>query len=273
MSPDWAKEVVSHAPETVKSELLKMISIYVEQFKYYESKDLVMDYFQNHQKEIYNFVSKNKQILKQDTDSIIQIILWIFVELKMDFTVNSEFYIEHAQCLFIKILEILSKNDSINWVSPAVSWDVIWILEWQESQEKVPELEQTNLWKPTCPDIEINPGVASETIPQAWENNWNWYYNFPWALAEAEFLGKKIPTKEEWEELIRQDEKSILNMSKAGIRTRSNGLYYNQGTLGYYWSSSPGTTFAFYLYFHSANVRPTYANSRAYGFTVRCLKD
>jgi len=270
MSPNWGKDVVSNSAEEARSELLWMLSWY---YKCADNKNFDINNLNERGGEIIRFVSDNRSILIPGATLIIHIASHLNLRW---FNIALYNYRQKAWNLYTDILRILlpeNDNSWVDWVLLNVTSAVDWIQQQAETINKVLELEQTNLWKPTCPDIEINPGVASETIPQAWENNWNWYYNFPWALAEAEFLGKKIPTKEEWEELIRQDEKSILNMSKAGIRTRSNGLYYNQGTLGYYWSSSPGTTFAFYLYFHSANVRPTYANSRAYGFTVRCLKD
>jgi len=135
------------------------------------------------------------------------------------------------------------------------------------------QLEDSNLWKPTCEQIKINPKEASETIPQAWKNNWNWYYNFDWALLEAKTLWKKIPTKEDWEEIIENNNKEVLKLPKLGFRNDSNAYYYYQGTDGYYWSSSPNGIYGYYVSINSTQVYPLYNGNRAYGFTVRCLKN
>lgn len=135
------------------------------------------------------------------------------------------------------------------------------------------QLEDTNLWKPTCKKIKLNPKKASETIPQAWENNWNWYYNFEWALLEAKTLWKKIPTKEQWQELINNNKEELLKLPKLGNRHYSNAHYYSQGTHGYYWYSSPNSVYGYYVYINSTQVYPLNVNFRAYGFSVRCLKN
>ena len=58
----------------------------------------------------------------------------------------------------------------------------------------------------------------------------------------------------------------------AGNRNRINGLLNNQGTNGNYWSSSVSGTIARYLYFNSTAAN-TNNDTRANGFSVRCLKD
>lgn len=135
------------------------------------------------------------------------------------------------------------------------------------------QLETENLWKPTCKDIKINPKNVSETIPQAWEYNWNWYYNFEWALLESKTLWKRIPTKEEWEELINDSKEEILKLPLAGCRSNSDSDYYVHGTHGYYWSSSPICIYGYYVTITSTHVNPRWSSYRAYGFSVRCLKN
>ena len=142
------------------------------------------------------------------------------------------------------------------------------------------KLETENLWKPQNPEIKINPIKTSETIPQAWEEDWNWYYNFPWAQAEAEYLWKSIPTKEQWEQICEpywDDWEKLskeLNMPMSGYRNRKNGQYYGQGTYGYYWSSSPNSQYSYYANFNSGGgVIINDYDACAYGFSVRCIKD
>jgi uncharacterized protein (TIGR02145 family) len=65
---------------------------------------------------------------------------------------------------------------------------------------------------------------------------------------------------------------SPLKLPVAGNRGYSNGSLLNVGSYGFYWSSSVSGTNSRYLSFSSstAYVNPLY---RAYGFSVRCLKD
>ena len=65
---------------------------------------------------------------------------------------------------------------------------------------------------------------------------------------------------------------SALKLPSAGFRNRLNGLLGSQSTYGNYWSSSVSGTNARYLVFYST-AATTYFNHRAYGFSVRCLKD
>ena len=65
---------------------------------------------------------------------------------------------------------------------------------------------------------------------------------------------------------------SALKLPSAGYRLRINGLLYNQGTLGSFWSSTVSGTNARLLVFTSAAANANNDN-RANGFSVRCLKD
>jgi hypothetical protein len=118
------------------------------------------------------------------------------------------------------------------------------------------------------------------------KNNPNWgYYTFD----EAQKLAPEwyhIPSAEEWEWLYDLGIKSWfwkkgdwetlskeLKLPLAGRRTRGDGSLYVQGSYGYYWSSSPGSTLARGLTFGSSDVRPQYYDDRACGFSVRCFKN
>lgn len=66
-----------------------------------------------------------------------------------------------------------------------------------------------------------------------------------------------------------------LHMPFAGRRGYYDGIVYGQGGNARYWSSSPrdgGPEYAWYLYFNSNNVNPSY-NNRAHGQSLRCFKD
>ena len=92
--------------------------------------------------------------------------------------------------------------------------------------------------------------------------------------------GFRIPTAAEWEqERLSWTSNnaagafaSPLKLPLAGFRNFSNGSLINVGTYGYYWSSTVSGTFARYLDFSSGTAGMS-ASSRAYGYSVRCLKD
>jgi uncharacterized protein (TIGR02145 family) len=64
-----------------------------------------------------------------------------------------------------------------------------------------------------------------------------------------------------------------LRLPFAGFRGWNTGNYNSQSGNSYYWSSSPSSTNTFNLNFDTSSIYPTYANNRASGFSVRCLKN
>uniref|UniRef100_UPI004047C07D hypothetical protein n=2 Tax=Algoriphagus sp. TaxID=1872435 RepID=UPI004047C07D len=94
--------------------------------------------------------------------------------------------------------------------------------------------------------------------------------------------GYRIPTDVEWdaERLSWGNSNqnaagalaSPLKLPMAGYRSLGNGSLNNVGTNGYYWSSTVSSTDARGLGF-SSGVAYMATNDRAYGFSVRCLKD
>ena len=65
---------------------------------------------------------------------------------------------------------------------------------------------------------------------------------------------------------------SPLKLPMSGSRSSSNGSLDAVGTVGLYWSSTVSGTGSRYLNFSSSNAN-VYTDNRAYGFSVRCLKD
>ena len=65
---------------------------------------------------------------------------------------------------------------------------------------------------------------------------------------------------------------SALKLPSSGFRDRTDGTLSNQGTYGGYWSSAVLVTNAGLIRFNST-VANTVSFERAYGFTVRCIKD
>jgi hypothetical protein len=65
---------------------------------------------------------------------------------------------------------------------------------------------------------------------------------------------------------------SALKLPLAGYRRYSYGTLNSVGSNGYYWSSAVSSSYARNLYFNSSNAGMS-NNYRAYGFSVRCIKD
>ncbi len=92
--------------------------------------------------------------------------------------------------------------------------------------------------------------------------------------------GYRVPTNAEWnqERLSWSSNNaagafaSPLKLPLAGFRHFSNGSLINVSTNGVYWSSTVSGANARYLLFFSGDASMV-TNSRAYGLSVRCLKD
>lgn len=148
-------------------------------------------------------------------------------------------------------------------------------------------LERYNHGTPNCPDIALNENerVASWTKPQAWskeiDGQEHWFYNYPGTCAEAEFLGKEVPTIDQWMEMFASVEwdavqkAEILNMPMAGYRNADDGKFYNAGDYAYVWSSSPkGDGYAHCAFLKRGNA-DAFRNwsFREFGMSLRFLAD
>jgi uncharacterized protein (TIGR02145 family) len=66
----------------------------------------------------------------------------------------------------------------------------------------------------------------------------------------------------------------LLFLPGAGHRTGSNGGLFTQGVRGNYWTNTPSGTNSLYMYFMDDNkAYMGQSNTRAYGFSVRCVKE
>lgn len=103
------------------------------------------------------------------------------------------------------------------------------------------------------------------------------------AIRETTKAGKRIPDDEQWQAIIdsayRRGQKydlsvpEVLKIKLAGSRYWNNGQYYDQGTYGSYWSSSPFSTGTYGVYFSSGGGKFVHSYNRGNGFSVRCLKN
>ena len=128
-----------------------------------------------------------------------------------------------------------------------------------------------------------------------YEKDGHHYYTWHEAMEAARSVGKRLPTREElkalyylgstWDDERKgrwfggnhdSDHKGSLFLPAAGLRFSISGELASTSSFGYYWSSSPyygGNNYAGYLNFSSGGVSPLNSNSRAYGFSVRCVRD
>jgi len=106
--------------------------------------------------------------------------------------------------------------------------------------------------------------------------------------------GFMLPTSSEWSSLINTCTKTYmsgtwsstnygyltlksgsvsLEFPAVGLRSNSSGSLGGNGTNGYYWSSTQGnSTGAYYMSFNGSSAYASDTNSKAYGFSVRCVR-
>lgn len=93
--------------------------------------------------------------------------------------------------------------------------------------------------------------------------------------------GWRLPSKTEWENAdatagwdnYNETYASILNLHAAGNLEYKIGVLLNRGSIGYYWSSSQHAAYnAWNIFLNSGNNHMN-DYGKAYGFTVRCLRD
>jgi uncharacterized protein (TIGR02145 family) len=128
-----------------------------------------------------------------------------------------------------------------------------------------------------------------------YEKDGHHYYTWQEAMDAAKSVGKRLPTRYEWEELCDlgstwddelkgrwfggnhdSDHKGSLFLPAAGWRS-----FYNSDKLantnidGLYWSSSTAylSFYADYLSFYSGCVYSPGTQDSAFGFSVRCVRD
>ncbi len=93
--------------------------------------------------------------------------------------------------------------------------------------------------------------------------------------------GYRLPTEAEWESertsWISNDAAgafaSPLKLPVAGYRYHGNGLLYNVGSHGYYWSCTADGSSSHSLYITSSYANLSSNNTRADGKSVRCIKE
>ena len=128
-----------------------------------------------------------------------------------------------------------------------------------------------------------------------YEKDGRHYYTWQEAIDAARSVGKRLPTREElkalyylnstWDDERKgrwfggnhdSDHKGSLFLPAAGLLYSNSGELAGTSSYGYYWSLSPnygGDNYAGILNFDSGYVYPPNSCYRAYGFSVRCVRD
>lgn len=152
------------------------------------------------------------------------------------------------------------------------------LAEAEKEQNKL-QLEDYNL-KPLSTDGWIMyEGKLTKLInsyPVAWEvimEDGSKEYLFTWqeAIDEAKMQGKRLPTDEEFTELLKT-KYDLHNIVYPGYRN-TNGSFYYRSTNLFLWSSTESSTSAFDRGLDSGNATVyRLANDKLNGFSARCIK-
>ena len=123
--------------------------------------------------------------------------------------------------------------------------------------------------------------ILTETSPYDWRvprNNNLWQGES--GINNPCPAGFRIPTKAEWETEMASWSSmdssgafdSPLKLVLGGFHCHFCGSFWDDGVLGYYWSSTVSGHYAHDLFIDSNSTRMEY-NDRAYGYNVRCIQD
>lgn len=119
-----------------------------------------------------------------------------------------------------------------------------------------------------------------EKAQENWEDIWNYEWNTYFTFDSAERIWKRIPDWNKYVDFLPWTTENkvhflinVLWLIFAGNRNRSNGHYYGKSTDASYWSCRHYSSNSNVLSFSTTSIYQVYLNSRAYGFSVRCLKN
>jgi len=125
---------------------------------------------------------------------------------------------------------------------------------------------------------------STRTPNTTWISSISDYSDWTWANDPCTLLlgtGWRIPTRTEWTNVDASGNwtnwngpwNSGLKLHAAGHLSFSDGSLLNRGSFGNYWSSTQSSaTNGWYLAFYSG-ISAVNGNGKAYGFSLRCLRD
>ncbi|MDP2091015.1 MAG: FISUMP domain-containing protein [Candidatus Gracilibacteria bacterium] len=165
--------------------------------------------------------------------------------------------------------------NSLTWLGSYYQWgrnDT----GWTNGQSGSPynygwEAQNDTKWGGSTSDTTASDGAGTTAIGRQGPCPSGWHVPSvkDWQLACNNILSTTCSNGMSYNSLIA----SKLRLPFAGNRYSSNGKYYDQSTNAGYWSSTPNSIYAYYLRFNTSLISPAYSNYRAYGFSVRCLKN
>ena len=106
-------------------------------------------------------------------------------------------------------------------------------------------------------------------------------------IRETEKAGKRVPSNDDWESIIRSINPDIvfgeypqidtsvretLGLKLSGYQHGSNGSYREQGTKGFFWSSTSVSVYGYYVTVENNKIEPIRSTSKIHMFSVRCFK-
>ncbi len=145
----------------------------------------------------------------------------------------------------------------------------------KETTSSTVELDSENYGAPPeNSGIEINAEKASNTQPQAWEDeHGNWFYNFAGALRLAEVLRRTLPSIDQLFTAVNANPGAFGQY--AGYRNGNDGKHYEREQFSRFWSASDlGARHAQYVCLknHTSSAKK-YKSRQSYGYSVRFIVD
>jgi hypothetical protein len=118
--------------------------------------------------------------------------------------------------------------------------------------------------------------ITVSTSPYNWRSaNRTHFWSAPGASANGVCpAGYRVPSEQDFADLDitnRADAFTKIKLTAAGYRLNSSAALANVGSSGHYWTSSVDGEHSRYLFIYSSGSLFS-SNTRAYGFSVRCMK-
>jgi len=144
---------------------------------------------------------------------------------------------------------------------------------------KVLRLKYKTIKSPVTGRVWLDRNIGASRVAESSTDKLSYghYLTHKEAKAIAKLVkGFRLPTPEEFRAEQLENSSNAFNklkMPMPGYRTRTDGAVNFEGSYGYCWSGSVLGTDARLLHFNSSATLPDYSSNRAYGFSVRLIKN
>jgi len=139
---------------------------------------------------------------------------------------------------------------------------------------KILRLKYKTIKSPTTGRIWLDRNIGASRVAESSTDKlaYGHYLTHKEAKAIAKLVkGFRLPTPEEFK--AEQLEFNKLKMPMPGYRSRTDGAVYREGSRGRYWSGSVSGPDARDLHFNSSATNPDNTSNRAFGCSVRLIKN